>query len=179
MNKDKTDIIRLSDTTSPQYKEFAALYAKSFPVFEQRTKEQQILAFSSSHYHLDLYYEGPVFIGFIAYWQFDRYSYVEHFAVHDMHRGRGYGAQLLNRFVEEQARQVVLEIDPITDEISAARWRFYERCGFSQNRYPHIHPPYRNGYAGHSLVVLSSGGTLETEVYELFYRDLINVVMKF
>lgn len=164
--------IRLSDTASPLYREFETLYAKSFPVFEQRTQEQQVAAFASSHYHLNLYYEGDIFIGFIAYWQFDRYSYVEHFAVHDMHRGRGYGAQLLNRFIEEQACQVVLEIDPIVDEISTARWRFYARCGFSQNSYPHIHPPYRDGYAGHSLVILSSGGILEPEVYELFYRKL-------
>lgn len=171
--------IRLSDTASPPYKEFETLYAKSFPVFEQRTKEQQAAAFVSTYYHLDLYYEDDIFIGFIAYWQFDRYSYVEHFAIHDMHRGHGYGAQLLNQFVDEQARQVVLEIDPIVDEVSAARWRFYERCTFSQNSYAHIHPPYRDGCTGHSLVILSSGGTLETEVYELFYNDLINIVMKF
>lgn len=171
--------IRLSDTTSPQYREFETLYAKSFPVFEQRTQEQQAAAFAFSQYHLDLYYEDGIFIGFIAYWQFERYSYVEHFAVHDMHRGHGYGAQLLNRFVDGQARQVVLEIDPIIDEISVARWRFYERCGFSQNSDPHVHPPYRDGYVGHSLIVLSSGGILGSKVYESFYRDLINVVMKF
>lgn len=171
--------IRLSDTTSPLYKEFETLYAKSFPVFEQRTQTQQAVAFASPYYHLDLYYEDHVFIGFIAYWQFEQYSYVEHFAVHDMHRGRGYGAQLLNQFTQEQARQVILEIDPIADEISAARWRFYQRCGFSQNSYLHTHPPYRDGYAGHPLVILSSGATLKPDVYELFHCDLINVVMKF
>lgn len=171
--------IRLGDTTSPLYDEFESLYAKSFPVFEQRTGEQQAAAFADPRYHLDLYYEEDVFIGFIAYWQFERYSYVEHFAVHDRHRGRGYGATLLNRFVAEQGRQVVLEIDPIVDEISAARWRFYARCGFSQNSYPHTHPPYRDGYAGHPLVILSSGGRLEQQVYESFCQDLTNVVMGF
>lgn len=171
--------IRLRDTASPQYKEFVTLYANSFPVFEQRTQEQQAMALASPYYHLDRYEEEKNFIGFIAYWQFGRYSYVEHFAVHNVHRGRGYGAQLLNQFVEEQAHPVVLEIDPIVDEISAARWRFYKRCGFCQNSYIHNHPPYREGYAGHALVVLSSGGTLEPEMYELFYRDLTKVVMRF
>lgn len=173
------DIIRLSDTASPQYRDFETLYAKSFPIFEQRTQEQQAIALASSQYHLNFYYEDKIFIGFIAYWQFELYNYVEHFAIHDMHRGRGYGAQLLNSFIGEQSRQIVLEIDPIIDEISAARWRFYERCGFSQNNYSHTHPPYREGYLGHSLIVLSSGGALESKVYELLYCDLINVVMKF
>lgn len=172
--------IRLSDTESLQYAEFAALYTRSFPVFEQRTAEQQVAAFrASSYYYLDLYYEGDMFIGFISYWKFEQYSYIEHLAVKDIHRGRGYGAMLLDRFVEEQVHQVVLEIDPIVDEVSAARLRFYERCGLKSNGYPHTHPPYREGLTSHPLIVLSSDGFLEKKLYEQFCRDLINVVMQF
>lgn len=171
--------IRLTDMMRPQYADFADLYARSFPVFEQRTEQQQKAAFASWRYHLDLYYKEEVFVGFIAYWEFDRYSYVEHFAVHETHRSLGYGTQLLRLFMSKQANQVVLEIDPVVDEKSDARWRFYQRCAMSKNAYPHIHPPYREAYPGHSLIVLSSGGPLDQEVYDLFCVDLINEVMCF
>ncbi len=35
--------------------------------------------------------------------------------------------------------KVILEIDPIIDEISQKRWSFYQHCGFQQNEYIHAH----------------------------------------
>lgn len=169
--------IQITDISSPLYTEFATLYSKSFPIFEQRTLEQQIAAFSSPNYHLDLFYDDDLFVGFFSYWKFEKYSYLEHFAVNDNHRGKGYGAILLQKLEDYLSHTVILEIDPIVDDISAARWRFYERCGFCRNSFKHIHPPYRDGYKGHSLIVLSSKEPLKNEAYDLFWKELNEVVM--
>ncbi len=59
------------------------------------------------------------------------------------------------RVSPEKGKTVLLEIDPPVDEISLRRETFYERCGYRANIHPHVHPPYRAGFPGHELVVMS------------------------
>ena len=154
------------------------LYMISFPVFEQRTDEQQDDAFSCLNYHLNAYAEDGCFIGFISYWEFSDYIYIEHFAINQSLRGKGHGYRILQRFISEASKMVLLEIDPITDEVSEARLRFYKRCGFHKNPYPHIHPPYRSGCKGHSLLVLTTEREITESEYRLFNKELTDVVMR-
>ncbi|MDB9196621.1 N-acetyltransferase, partial [Parabacteroides distasonis] len=68
--------------------------------------------------------------------------------------------------------------DPIMDEVSANRLRFYKKCGFFENSYNHLHPPYRNTYRSHSLIVLTTERSITEDEYIQFSFDLRNIVMK-
>lgn len=171
--------IRIRHVCHPLYDSFKALYSVSFPIFEQRTEAQQEYAFLSANYHLMAYEENTVFIGFIAYWEFGGYVYIEHCAISQKRRGQGYGSRLLSGFIEECPKRVLLEIDPVIDEVSKARLGFYKKCGFHENPFPHVHPPYREGYKAHSLKVLTTGRTITEKEYRTFDRDLNEVVMNF
>ena len=160
------------------YGDFKVLYSSSFPIFEQRTEEQQAWAFEQAGYHLAGYTEKGKWIGFISYWEFDTYIYIEHFAIDATLRGQGYGSRVLRMFVEQKGKTVVLEIDPIVDEVSTARLRFYTHCGFQTNPYRHRHPAYREGYQPHPLVVLTAPVAISEKEYLRFYRDLCDKVMK-
>lgn len=173
------NIIRVTNDKTSLYKDFLALYSISFPVFEQRTAEQQILAFKSSYYHLDIYLEEETLIGFISYWEFRENIYIEHLAINSRFRGNGYGSAMLNEFISKNIKPIILEIDPIVDDISAARLRFYERCGFLRNSHNHSHPPYVRGNKAHSLVVLSTQKELSALDYNEFSTNLSCVVMNF
>ena len=151
---------RIDACTHPLYEEFRKLYRQSFPVFEQRTPPQQRDAFGRDAYRLLAFTENRLFLGFIACWDLATCRYVEHLAVNDRLRGRGYGSRLLG-------------------DVSAARLRFYQKCGFVENPYAHRHPPYRAGFAPHLLVVLTSGRAISEEEYQRFDDDLRNVVMNF
>ena len=159
------------------YDDFKALYSSSFPIFEQRTEEQQAWAFEQAEYHLAGYTDKGRWIGFISYWEFDTYIYVEHFAIDAALRGQGYGSRVLRMFVEQKGKTVLLEIDPIVDEVSAARLRFYTHCGFRTNPYTHRHPAYREGYQPHLLVLLTAPDAISEEAYMRFYHDLCERVM--
>lgn len=172
---EKNDI---SHPAHPLYTPFKELYASSFPIFEQRTEPQQLKAFSCSNYHLTAYRENDRLIGFIAYWEFPTYIYIEHFAISTALRGKGYGCEVLQRFMTENSKTILLEIDPPSDDMSIARLRFYQRCGFYSNPYPHIHPPYRSTYKGHTLVVLTSGREITEDEYRQFQTDLSSVIMQ-
>lgn len=172
------DIVRLTDVDIPLFEAFRDVYTVSFPIYEQRTDIQQREAFSSSHYHLDCYMESERFVGFIAYWTFDEYVYVEHFAINPEMRGCGLGGKILNALINSENKRVILEIDPVTDEMSLARMRFYKSYGFSENAFPHIHPAYRKEYPGHNLLVLTTYGQATAAEYARFFSDLETVIMK-
>lgn len=171
----KTNIMSFD---SPLYSKCESLYVSAFPVFEQRTKGQQHIAFDSSDYHLIAFEDGNIFVGFISCWEFDDYVYVEHFAIDDALRGWGYGSKVLTDFIRYTTKTVLLEIDPVVNEIAAARLRFYKRCGFHVNPYPHQHPAYRSGYEPHQLIVLTTKGEISSEQYQRFRNDLETVVMR-
>lgn len=161
----------------PLYKPFLDLYRESFPLFEQRTAEQQLRAFQSDAYKLLVFTVGDSFLGFIAYWEFDDYCYVEHFAVNSTLRGKGIGSGLLKTFIRSISKTVLLEIDPITDPVSEVRLKFYKRCGFFENPYPHRHPAYCGEYQPHPLIVLTTNREITAEEYQRFALDLCETVM--
>lgn len=170
--------INIQDTAHPLYQAFKSLYVCSFPVFEQRTEEQQRTAFDDPNYHLVAYEADETFVGFISYWEFSDYLYIEHFAISAHIRGKGYGSGLLLDFIRSTEKVVLLEIDPITDSVSEARLRFYKKCGFHENPFPHKHPAYRTGFRPHPLIVLTTQRSISEQEYMTFSFDLNDVVMK-
>lgn len=81
--------------------------------------------------------------------------------------------------LDGEKKTVILEIDPPVDDVSARRKLFYERSGYQANRFEHIHPPYKNNFKGHSLVVMSCPKQLEEAEYHAFNNYLRAVVMKY
>lgn len=177
-NDELMKITNITDTHHPFYPAFRQLYTTSFPDFEQRSDAQQRLAFTVPGYCLDLYHCHDKLTGFLSYWLFDDYIYIEHFAVASECRGQGYGSSILQAFVSARPLTVLLEIDPVTDEQSAARLKFYQRCGFVKNPFPHVHPPYHKKYEGHSLLVLTTPKEINEKTYARFSRDLAVYVME-
>lgn len=159
------------------YKRFQELYKVSFPLFEQRSEQQQMQAFRNDKYRLLAFTENEAFVGFISYWEFDTYLYVEHLAIDTEMRGKGYGSRMLDRFIRSQAKIVLLEIDPVVDEVSMARSRFYTRCGFFHNPYKHKHPPYRKEFPPHPLIVLTTERPITETEYRMFNDHLVRIVM--
>ena len=67
---------------------------QSFPQDERRKKEEQRALFSVPEYKVFVRREGGKIIAFIAVWEFERFLYVEHFAVSPKKRG---GVSLIER----------------------------------------------------------------------------------
>lgn len=149
-----------------------------FPYFRAADARAAGKAFSCADYHLVGYSEGICLSDLSPIGSLAVYRYIEHFAVHQGLRGRGYGSEILNAFLRSTSKIVLLEIDPIVDSVSRARLRFYRKCGFHENPFAHTHPPYREGYPPHSLVVLTSPRSITENEYRIFSTDLTEVVMQ-
>ena len=108
------------------------------------------------------------------YWDIGGARYMEHLCVSPAMRNRRYGQKILEALRD---KPLILEIDPPGDDISRRRRGFYERCGFVENPYYHVHPPYHKGNAGHELVVMSCPSVLTPDEYAAFRDALENTVM--
>jgi len=163
------------------YRSFSEVYKQSFPFHEQRNEEQQRKAFGNKRYHLiakivmaDNFKLGS----FISYWDFDDYVYIEHLAVNPDMRGKNIGSTSLKLFADLINKPVLLEIDPLVDEVSRNRLHFYERLGYQLNLYKHFHPPYNPQFPPHELLVLSYPDKISEKQYNQFKYDLDNIVMR-
>ena len=165
---------RVTTSENPLYADAINLYKISFPPHEQREEVSQTEILANSAYHFDVVCDNGKFIGEILYWDIGNFRYIEHFCVLPSMRNHNYGQKILAAL---QDKPLILEIDPPVDDISKRRKGFYERCGFAENPYPHIHPPYHKGNTGHNLVVMSSPNVLTSEEYEMFRRALHGTVM--
>ena len=153
------------------------LYKVCFSEHEQRERHLQTDIMENEEYHFNLIYENDIWVGEILWWETADFIYVAHFCILPEMRGRRYGQKAL-ALLDEEGKTVILEIDPPIDDVSVRRKRFYERSGYQANRFAHVHPPYKKGFKGHDLVVMSSPDQLSEAEYRAFNSYLSSVVMK-
>lgn len=168
--------VRLTSWEDFMFAEAMALYRKSFPSHEQRKDASQKAALNFEEYHFDLIYDEDIFVGIMLYWETNAFLYVEHFCVRPELRGKSYGQKALEELGKKR-KTVILEIDPPTEEISIRRKGFYERAGYRENPFAHVHPPYHPENPGHPLVVMSFPNLLREAEYEAFNTYLKSRVM--
>lgn len=168
---------RITSPVHPVYKRALELYQISFPFHEQREAFSQAAIFNNDEYHFDLLYDEDIFVGLILYWETSDFIYVEHFCILPEMRNKQYGQKGL-LLLREKQKTIILEIDPPIDEISIRRKGFYERCGFVENPYSHVHPPYHKGNKGHELVIMSNPASITQSEYDVFHKYLQDTIMK-
>lgn len=168
---------RITTAEHPMYKKALELYKISFPEHEQREAVSQERILSEDAYHFALIYDEDTFAGLVLYWEEMDYIYIEHFCILPEMRNKRYGQKTLE-LLKETGKTLILEIDPPVDEVSVRRKGFYERCGFVENPYPHVHPPYHAGNKGHDLVIMTAPEGIPQEMYDRFHEDLYGKVMR-
>lgn len=162
---------RITDAAHEKYKQALDLYHISFPFHEQREAASQANILDDKEYFFNLIYDEDTFVGLFLCWETENFIYIEHFCILPEMRSRRYGQKTL-KLLEQRGKNIILEIDPPIDIISARRKGFYERNGFAENPYPHIHPPYHMGNTGHQLVIMTYPAKITQEEYNLFNHYL-------
>ncbi len=140
------------------------LYTDSFPENERRLYSGVSAFMDFADRHGDRFNiliaenEEGRFMGFITYWEFDRFVYVEHFAVETSMRGTGVGTELLSYLKNISDRSLLLEVEPPVDEMTRKRIGFYEKNGFRLfDGFRYIQPPYGPGQSGMELKLMLYG----------------------
>lgn len=162
--------IAIKSIHDPLFTEANEIYTQSFPLHEQRDIPdlEKILDHPDFHYDAILTSKGRV-AAILCSWITSDFVYLEHLAVSSDMRNGGFGKIILDKIKQNMPAPVILEIDPIENEISQRRLGFYERNGFIANyRYDYIHPPYKQGDASYPLLVMSYPAELSPELFSKF-----------
>jgi len=168
---------RITSTLPSEFSDFWSLYESSFPEVEKRGLSAQEGLFGNGSYRLDAFYDGDRFIGFLSYWEFEGYVYLEHFAISELLRGKGNGKRVLGSLIRQTDKVIILEIDPIVDEVSQNRLHFYESLGFIKNDFDYRVQSYQNKAELYELVIMTYGRKIAQSELDTFRYDFQNVIL--
>ena len=168
---------RKNPMTREHYARLFEIMEYSFPADERRDFEEQFEEFRQPLFHCICRETADRVEGFMNYWDFTDFLYLEHFAVARELRGQGIGTQFIRKIRSiADGRPIILEAEPPElSEAAASRIAFYERLGFTLNPHEYYQPPYRSGEKPLRLVIMSDCGVLSQEDFlrmrSVLYRE--------
>ena len=94
----------ISTSDLQHYKFMEELLVDAFPPEEYRQLEElREYTDRTGNFHNNIIFDDDLPIGFITYWDFDRFYYVEHFATNPALRNGGYGKPDVGNLVQPPA----------------------------------------------------------------------------
>lgn len=172
------ELLRIEVGDKIRWDEVWKLYEESFPIAERRKAEDHLRACDDEHFFPLSVWDGQQLIGLMFFWEWDNYRYLEHLAISPDLRGRGYGTIVL-RYLYDSNHTIILEIDPLVNELSVRRLQFYERSGFTLTPYRFVHLPYRLDGIKQELLILSYPKLITKEQHNHFLKFLGEEVIKY
>ena len=165
-------MLKLERLTAEDFAVVWEIMEESFPVDERRNRSGQEEVLKNPYYHLYGYRQRKEVVAFLAVWEFDVFTFIEHFAVKQTYRNGGLGAELLGQLLEPNPLPVILEAEPPLGELQERRIRFYERNGFVLNPYEYVQPAMSAEGKKIPLDIMSYPRRLSVGEYETM-RDIL------
>ncbi len=173
------DIFYIDNTNNLYFEEAWQLYLDSFPLKERRVLKEQKDILNDRNYNMTCYRKNDTLIAIAFYWEIDNYTFLEHFAINNNLRGESYGSKILKKFIDDN-ESIILEIEPVIDEITQRRLNFYKRLNFVLNEYEHYQIPFRKAEVevDLKLLLMSYEKKLNKNEYEKIYKNMKKVLTK-
>lgn len=176
---DNVELIRVSDTRSNYLPSVQSTYISAFPETERRDFFLFCeLLDAEPMFNLFVILKQNVYVGFITYWQFKDFVYIEHFAIAAEFRNGGIGSVVMKEALRQVGTNVVLEVEDPIDELTQRRVRFYEALGFKLYGANYQQPPYRETDSWYDMKLMSYGdidmykeyGSIKDCIYSSVYN---------
>lgn len=167
-------------------KQVESLYIGSFPPVERRkfSSVEVLLKKDNVPFNIIAATEGDELQGFLSYWDFGTFRYIEHFAVDVKKRGNGIGSGLLEHFIADCGKTpIVLEVELPEAYDARRRVDFYMRHSFIiWKRLHYVQPPYEleNGSLEMKLMTLQVNDQAKVaEMGEIIKREVYKSIDKY
>jgi len=153
--EDMLNFHRINSVNNQFFSNLFNLYTLAFPPLERRT-------WAGLEYELNYekrfcshaLIQNGVFVGLFNYWTFDRFIYIEHFAIIPKLRNQGIGSEAMNIFMNQTKLPIVIEVEMPNNITASRRILFYEKLGFSIVSHNYAQPPYEgNGFFMPELIM--------------------------
>ncbi|MDD2219863.1 MAG: GNAT family N-acetyltransferase [Desulfoplanes sp.] len=165
------------ECTDALFAEIWSMYCATFPYEERRSLDEQQRIMRSEKYTLLAWLKDCRLLGFLGFWTYEHYCFVEHFAIHPDVRSQGYGTRLFRSWLRGIHKQILLEIEPVIDRTTQRRYLFYTALGFTKNPVEHIQQPFHAGLQPLPLELLSFPDTVSADCYQALKEALKKEIM--
>ena len=172
----------LTKMSEEEFEQVYRIMEASFPPDEHRPYEEQQELMENLNYQIYVVKEADNFLeiqGFMAVWQFDGLSFIEHFAVDSKYRNTGLGSRMLCEIREHLTGRICLEVELPENDMAKRRIEFYQRNGLYYNDYPYIQPAISKSRNPIPLRIMTSGGVVSQgeyqEIRDILYREVYRV----
>lgn len=171
---------RLKTIKDPYFKKAWSLYEDAFPAEERRFIDAQEEMMLHQQYHVDVILKDSEFIGILFWWEFDDLNYIEHFATSPKQRNKGVGKSILQNFIRDKPKPILLETELPDSPINKRRLNFYQRIGFHLNDISYTLPPIRSDMPPIELRILTYPQEVSQDMIDDFLKNNhpINIDLK-
>lgn len=102
---------RLSISDKKDISFVEGLYIESFPPSERRSVNAMLDLFENRQkFFIDIVVKDDQHVGFLTYWDLGDFVFAEHFAISPEARNGGIGAKVMNLFIKEAGKPIILEV---------------------------------------------------------------------
>jgi len=165
VNKNNRGISFFCGDTIQTYENFAKqIYIDCFPKEERRDWEKFIYILEhDTKFSLYIIKEEDNYFGIVTVWEFEKFIYIEHFAIKQTFRNKNIGSRLLQLLKETYSMPIVLEIEPPQDDITTKRRNFYQRNGFLLLDNHYMQPSYSNNLPQVEMKIMTTENIIPFE----------------
>ncbi|MDH5036568.1 GNAT family N-acetyltransferase [Chryseobacterium cucumeris] len=150
------EFLPITSSEDPRVQEIYTSYSTTFPVDEQRDKDQFDSLFSNPYVEFMSVIHESEAIGYLILWKLSSFVFVEHFEVFEAFRSKKLGSHIMNH-LSDNYPQIILEIEPAElSEDASRRYSFYQRNNFSLIDTTHVQPSYGEGKKNLNLWLLAN-----------------------
>ncbi len=164
-------------TTNKFYPFFETVWTSAFPEDERRSiSGQRDVTDNHPLFFSNILINDSKPIGIFTYWTFPDFNYIEHFAITESERNKGWGKIFLGEIDWKKA--IVLEVEPPTNELNKRRIEFYRNLGFNLWDTHYTQPAYTQETVPIELKLMVQGKLSEEKDFErikrILYQDVYN-----
>ncbi len=168
---------RINSVSDPFFTNLFNLYALAFPPSERRSWAglEYELSYEKRLYACALVQDN-MFVGFLNYWLFDKFCYIEHFAVCPTLRGKHFGTEAMEILKSKTNLPIVFEVEMPNNSTAIRRIKFYERLGYIVLSHSYAQPPYEGGDFLLPTLIMSNNNHFAATHFELIKETLYTQV---
>ncbi len=173
-------LLKIENVYDANFEEVYDLYNSAFPSYLRRTWAGLETLFNKKPaFHCVSVKSKKDFVGLINYWTFDKFIYIEHFAIHPDFRNKGIGTKVLKEFLATLELPVVIETETPRSQIASQRIHFYERLGFYMTTNFYMQPPYEGSQVMMSMLIMSNDYHFTNKHFTQIKNTLYKEVYKY
>lgn len=140
--------------------ELRPIYEEAFPRDERREWNQLLELISNPKFSLKAVYSENKLIGFISQWNLDKFCFIEHFAISENERGKGFGSMVIKQIQNDYLTPIILEVEKPLTNAAIRRITFYKQLNFKVLNGSYYQPPYSIEKNKVKMVLMSYSNTI-------------------